>query len=164
MLKRQVVSLNNPGVFSLNKINRWHFFLVKYKRLIYYNCLYVFSLTHLSTRNILKCFMRLLIGEMQIYRAGKDHSQTGVQNSGRFYACWFLFQYAWVLSQNHDPGHAPVSLAGGAVSLSSKPTEQGPLLTRKLSDFSVFRQKWTIHTVTFGLFPLTRDQPPSGAL
>lgn len=86
--------------------------------------------------------MRLLIGEMQIYRAGKDHHGDRLAEFWLF-LCFLLISISVCMGFESEPWsvHAPVGLVGGAVSLSSKPTEQGPPLTRKLSDFSVFRQK-----------------------
>lgn len=83
--------------------------------------------------------MRLLIGEMQIYRAGKDHHGDRLAEFWPFF-CFLLISISVCVGFESESGpvHAPVGLA---VSLSSKPTEQGPPLTRKLSDFSVFRQK-----------------------
>lgn len=112
-------------------------FIVKCKHLIYYNYLCV-----LSTRNILKWLVRLLIGEIQIYKADKYHHRTSFQNSVPFCASQFLFHYVWVLSQNQGPVCAPVSLTGAwCLSLSSKHTEKGLPLSGKLADFSVLKGK-----------------------
>lgn len=122
---------------------------MKYKHLIYCHCLCV-----LSTRNILKWFVSLLIGKMQIYR-----------QVWRILFVFMLLGFYFSMSgfeSEYGSLYAPVTLTGSIVSLSSKSTKQGPPLSGKLLDFSVLRGKLTIHMMTLeqGLFPLTHDQEP----